>query len=136
MYDVMNNASSHKHDCDQFHMKMSWMMTLMHHKFNMWWVNNENHAKLIYSWVLTFYTKILCIENTFNTWINVSMNKVRTYEWMNVTQILHFPINPCVKCVFNAQYQCVICTNYEWTNVTWFPFLSCEMLSLLCVLHE
>ncbi len=22
--------------------------------------------------------------------------------------------------------------NYEWTNVTWFLFLSCEMLSLWC----
>jgi hypothetical protein len=41
---------------------------------------------------------------------------------MNATQILHLPINPFVKCAFNAQYQCMKHTNYEWTNNIWFPF--------------
>jgi hypothetical protein len=35
---------------------------------------------------------------------------------MNVTWISHL-INLCEKCVFNAQYQCVKCTNYEWMNL-------------------
>jgi hypothetical protein len=33
-------------------------------------------------------------------------------------------------CVFNAQYQCMKHTNYEWMKFTWFSSLSCEMLSL------
>jgi len=49
---------------------------------------------------------------------------------MNVTWISHFPINPSVKYVFNAWYQCVKCMNYEWMNFVKFPSLSCEMLSL------
>jgi len=53
-------------------------------------------------------------------------------KWTNVTQISHLPINFCVKYVFNAQYQCMKCTNYEWTNFAWFPLLSHEMLSLWC----
>ncbi len=39
----------------------------------------------------------------------------------------------CVKCAFNAQYQCMKHTNYEWTNDTRFPFLNHEMLSLWCI---
>jgi hypothetical protein len=57
-------------------------------------------------------------------------------EWMNVTKILHLLINLCVKCVFNAQYQCVKCTNYEWTKFAWFSLLSCEMLSLWWHLYK
>ncbi len=54
-------------------------------------------------------------------------------EWMNECHTnFTLPMNSCVKCVFNARYQCVIRTNYEWINVTWFPFLSHEMLSLWC----
>jgi hypothetical protein len=58
------------------------------------------------------------------------MDEVWTYKWTNVTWILHLFINLCVKCVFNAQYQCVELMNYEWTNFAWFPLLSREMLSL------
>ncbi len=73
-----------------------------HHKFNMWQITNENHAKFVRSYVHRFYTWISCIENTFDTRINVSTNEVWTYEWMNVTQISHLPMNLSVKCVFNA----------------------------------
>jgi hypothetical protein len=44
---------------------------------------------------------------------------------MNVTQILHLLINPCFKCVFNAQYYSVKCMNYEWMNFALFPLLNC-----------
>jgi hypothetical protein len=54
------------------------------------------------------------------------------YEWTNVTQILHLSINMCIKCVFNARYQCVKRTNYEWTNFAWFSLLNCEMLNWWC----
>jgi len=57
--------------------------------------------------------------------MNKLTNKVRTYERMNVTQILHCYINLCIKCVFNARYQCMKCT-----NLTQFPLLNREMLSL------
>jgi hypothetical protein len=42
----------------------------------------------------------------FNTQINVLMNEGWTYEWMDITQISYFLINPCIKCVFNAWYSC------------------------------
>jgi hypothetical protein len=60
------------------------------------------------------------------------MNEVWTHEWTIVTWIFHLPINPRVKCVLNAWYECVRHMNYEWTNYAWFPFLSCEMLNLWC----
>ncbi len=47
-------------------------------------------------------------------------------------EILHLFIKPCVKCVFNALYSCMKCTNYEWTNFAQFPLLNHEMLSLWC----
>jgi hypothetical protein len=103
---------------------------MYHHKFNMQWINNENCLKFIHSQVCTFYTRTLCVENVFNTRINVSMDEVQIHEWTNVTQILHLHINLCVKCVLNAWYQCVKHTNYKWMNFAWFPLLSCEMLSL------
>ncbi len=105
-------------------------MIVLHYKFNMRQINNENCAKFVHSYVHTFYTQISCIENTFDTWINVFMDEVQAYEWTNVIRILHLSINSCVKCVFNAWYQCLKHTNYEWTNVTQFLFLSHEMLSL------
>lgn len=95
-------------------------------------INNEYQTKFVHSWVHTFYTCIPCIENTFDTWIYVLTNKIRTYEWMNVTWILYLPINLCAKCVFNAQYQCVKRTNYKWMNFTWFPLLNHKMLNLWC----
>jgi hypothetical protein len=58
------------------------------------------------------------------------MNEVQMYEWTNVTWISYLPINLCFKCVFNVQYQCVKCTNYEWMNFAQFPSLGHEMLSL------
>jgi hypothetical protein len=76
----------------------------VHHKFNMWWVNNENHVKFVHSYVHTFCTWISCIENMFDTWINVLMDEVWTFEWKNVTQIFHLPIILCVKCAFNTWY--------------------------------
>jgi len=39
-----------------------------------------------------------------DTQINVLINEIQTYEWINVTQISHLLTNSCVKCVFNAQY--------------------------------
>ncbi len=55
---------------------------------------------------------------------------VNEWIWMNVTWILHFLINMCVKCAFNVRFQCVKCMNYELTNFVQFPLLSCEMLNL------
>jgi hypothetical protein len=45
-------------------------------------------------------------------------------------KFLHLLINLCVKYVFNAQYQCVKCTNYEYIFFAQFPLLSHEMLNL------
>jgi hypothetical protein len=64
----------------------------------------------------------------FNTYINVLIDKVRTYEWTNVTRISYLLINICVKCVFNAWYWCVKHKNYEW--MTQFSILIHVMLSL------
>ncbi len=38
--------------------------------------NNENHAKFVYSWICTFYTQISCVENMFDTQINVLIDEV------------------------------------------------------------
>jgi hypothetical protein len=65
----------------------------------------------------------------FEIHMNVLIDEVQTYEWMNVTQISYLPINICVKCVFNAWYQCVKHIIYEWMNFAWFLLLSCEILS-------
>jgi len=73
-----------------------------HHKFSMWRINNEIVWSSFIQRFIHFYTWIPCVENMVDTWINVLMNEIQTYEWMNVTQILHRPINSCVKCVFNA----------------------------------
>jgi hypothetical protein len=86
-----------------------------HHKFNMWRITNENRAKVVHSYVHRFYTWISCIENTFDTRINVLTNEVWTYEWTNVTQISHLPMNLCVKCVCNALIS--MCDTYKlWMN--------------------
>jgi hypothetical protein len=112
--------------------KLSFGWNDLHHKFNMQRINNENCVKFVHSKVCTYYTWISCVENTFDTWIKMLTNEIGTYEWTNVTWILHRPINLCVKYVFNAKYQCVKCTNYEWTNFARFSLLNCEMLSLWC----
>jgi hypothetical protein len=54
------------------------------------------------------------------------------YEPMmeQMSQNLQLPITLCVNYVYNAWYQCVKHTNYEWMNFAWFPLLSTEMLSL------
>jgi hypothetical protein len=57
------------------------------------------------------------------------IDKVRTYEWTNVTQISYL-INLCGKYVFNAWYQCVKQKNYEWMNFAQFSLLNCVMLNL------
>ncbi len=66
--------------------------------------------------------------------IDKCVNKWNTNLWMNKchTKFRIFFIKPCVKCVFNAWYLCVKCTNYEWMNFAQFPLLNCEMLSLWC----
>jgi hypothetical protein len=56
-----------------------------HHKFSRWQSNNENCVKFIHSWVYTFCTWISCVENMFDTWINVSIDEVWTNKWTNVT---------------------------------------------------
>jgi len=63
------------------------------------------------------------------------MDEIQTFEWTNVTWILHLLINPCVKCIFNARYQCVKCMNYEWTNFAHLPLLSYEMLNLWWIFY-
>jgi hypothetical protein len=112
------------------------------HLVNFFWkfITNLAHHELIMKImksssihkVCTFYTRISWIENTFNTWINLLMDEIQTYEWMNITRILHLSINLWVEYVFNTWYQCMKHTNYERTKVTWFPFLSHEMISLWC----
>jgi hypothetical protein len=54
------------------------------------------------------------------------MDKVQTYEWMNVIQILHFFINLCVKCVFNARNVQIM----KWMNFAKISLLGHEILSL------
>jgi hypothetical protein len=71
----------------------TWHKPLRHHKFNMWQINNENCVKFIDSLVHTLYIWLSCVDNMFDTRINVLTNGVRTYEWTNVTQIFHFPKN-------------------------------------------
>jgi hypothetical protein len=86
--------------------KICMHICFIHHKFSMQWINNINHAKFLHLLVCTFSTQISFIENTFDTRINVLINEIQTYEWMNVTRITQFFINLSVECVFNAQYQC------------------------------
>ncbi len=50
------------------------------HKFKMQKINNENCVKLVHSYVHAFYAQMSCIENMFDTQINVLMNEIRTYE--------------------------------------------------------
>jgi hypothetical protein len=55
------------------------------------------------------------------------------YETMNEKmsrKFPHLPTNLCVKCIFNAQYQRVKCTNHEGANFSQFPLLNRKMLSL------
>jgi hypothetical protein len=47
--------------------------------------------------------------------------------WMNEC---HTNFTSSNKFICQMYSQCMICTNYAWTNVTQFPFLSCEMLGL------
>jgi tRNA U38,U39,U40 pseudouridine synthase TruA len=84
----------------------------------MWQIIDENCEKFVHSQVHIFYTWISCIENTLDTQINVLMDEIQIYDWTNV------------KYVFNAQYQCVKCTNYEYIFFARFPLLSHEMLNL------
>jgi hypothetical protein len=80
--------------------------------------------------VHSFISSYILYKNIMH-WKHVRHIDKCVYEWqMNFTWILHLLINMCVKCVFNAQYQCVKCTNYEWMNFAWFPLLNNEMLSL------
>ncbi len=74
------------------------VITPFHHKFSMWQINNENCVKFVHSWVRTFHKWISCVENMFNICINVLTNQIQTYEWMNVAQISHIPINMCQMC--------------------------------------
>jgi hypothetical protein len=58
------------------------------------------------------------------------VNELNTNLWM--LHKFHIFLEICVKCVSNAQYQCVKCTNHEWTNFAWFSLLNHKMLSLWC----
>ncbi len=88
----------------------------MWHKF----ITNLQCNELIMSimWDRPFirFVHFTHVENAFDTWINVLRNEIWTYEWTHIAWNLHFLINPCVKYVFNAPYQCVKSTNIEWTN--------------------
>jgi hypothetical protein len=64
------------------------------------------------------------------------MFEVWTYEWTNITWISHLLINMCVKCVFNAWYQCVKPINYEWNFFAWLPLLSYEMFKFVMIHHK
>ncbi len=85
-----------------------------HHKFSMWWINNENCAKFIQSWVCTFYTRISCIENTFD--IDKCDDGWNINLWMNKCHIDFASSN---KIVCQMCFQCTIfvCEMYElWMN--------------------
>ncbi len=105
-----------------------WHMTQVYHKITMQQIKNENHVRS-FTYRFVHFTHV---ENMFDTWINVVTNEMWTYKWANITWSLHFYINSRVKYVFNAPYQCVKNTNYEWTNFARSPLLNCEMLNLWC----
>jgi hypothetical protein len=66
---------------------------------------------------------LLCIENTFDTWINVLMDELWTHEWIDFTS--------SYKCVFKIYNMCVqTIWIYEWTNFAQFPLLNRWMLNL------
>jgi hypothetical protein len=54
---------------------------------------------------ICFVAKLSCIENTFNTWINVVTNELWTYEWTNFSPFYIFVLNMfsthdiCMKCM-------------------------------------
>jgi hypothetical protein len=67
---------------------MSYSLTMvLHHKFNMQRIKNENCVKFVHSYIHKFDTQISCIKITFDTQINVLINEVwiYIYESMNVT---------------------------------------------------
>jgi hypothetical protein len=58
---------------------------------------------------------ILCIENTFGTWIYWKMQNLCDIHSFIGSYFIHQHINPCLKCVFSAWYSCKKCTNL-WMN--------------------
>lgn len=56
-----------------------------------------------------FVHKLLCVENIFNTLINVWTYEIQAYEWITIILYIY------VKCVFNAQYMCAKHMNL-WIN--------------------
>jgi hypothetical protein len=55
------------------------------------------------------------------------IDKIWIYEWMNITQILHLPINISMHNI-NAWNTRIM----NKTIFAQFPLLSCEMVSLWC----
>jgi len=85
--------------------------------------STKGHSSPSIKNVIMHWKQIWHTNKCFDEW-----NK--TYERTSIERLSHLPINSCVKCIFNAQYQCVKRTNYIWTNVAWFLFISHEILSL------
>jgi hypothetical protein len=88
-----------------------------HHKFSMWWINNENRKKIIHTYIHTFYMQISCIENTFiYSHMNKCVNRWNMNLWMNE---YHMSFTFSFKFVCQIYFQCMIliCEMYElWMN--------------------
>jgi hypothetical protein len=69
-----------------------------------------------------FNTFILCIQNTFHTWIYRKMKNLCDNHSFIGSYFIHQHIYPCVKHVFNAWYLCAKCTNL-WMNELYTIFI-------------
>jgi hypothetical protein len=69
-----------------------------------------------------FNTFILCIQNTFDTWIYRRMKNLGDNHSFIGSYFIHQHIYPCVEHVFNAWYLCVKCTNL-WMNEFYTIFI-------------
>jgi hypothetical protein len=79
-----------------------------------------------------FHALILCIENTFDTWIYKKMwNSCDICSFISL-YFIHQHIYLCVKCVFNAWYSYIKCTNIWMKELEWFSLLIHCMLNLWC----
>jgi hypothetical protein len=85
------------------------------------------HLFIVGSYIL--HMNIMCRKHVWH--IDKCVDGWSMNLWMNeCCTKFQFHVNPCVKCVFNAWYQCMKHTNYEWTNFAWFSLLHHEMLYL------
>jgi len=65
----------------------------------------------IHSFIIHKFHTLLCIENTFNTWIYRKIKILCDILSFICFYFIRQNIYSCVKCVFNTWYLCVKCTN-------------------------